>query len=61
MFFGGRRKTDGGRRTASKNANNRKERQMFKMLTEDEFRRRAEGVDRVAVFREFRADRKSVV
>ena len=34
---------------------------MFKMLTEDEFRRRAEGVDRVAVFREFLADRETPV
>ena len=34
---------------------------MFKMLTEDEFRRRAGGVDRVAVFREFLADRETPV
>lgn len=34
---------------------------MFKMLTEDEFKRRAEGVDRVAVFREFLADRETPV
>ena len=34
---------------------------MFKMLTEDEFRRRAGSADRVAVFREFLADRETPV